>query len=136
SRPMTCYNCQETGHGSRDCTKPKVSRPRQQTNGGGGGTDEWGTSDSVKATTNGATDDFDWGGTGGDSGRQTPSAALSAETSGRRLCSNHSKRNNQSATARRNSLTSTATANGLTCLIQSKDIKTLNKLGDGSFGTH
>lgn len=35
---------------------------------------------------------------------------------------------------RRNSLTYMTPSNSLTCLIASKDIKQLNKLGDGSFG--
>lgn len=46
------------------------------------------------------------------------------------------KHNNrsQSLSSRRNSLIPNSTSNGLTCLINSKDIKTSTKLGDGSFG--
>ena len=46
--------------------------------------------------------------------------------------STQSKQNVQNS-SRRSSI-SNASSHGLTCLIQSKDIKTLNKLGDGSFG--
>ena len=44
------------------------------------------------------------------------------------------KQNSQTNASRRSSSNHTTVSNGLTCLINSKDIKTLNKLGDGSFG--
>ncbi|CAG2174157.1 unnamed protein product, partial [Oppiella nova] len=56
-----------------------------------------------------------------------PKSSISSST-------HSSKRTAHAVNPRRNSLTSTSSANGLTCLIQSKDIKTYNKLGDGSFG--
>jgi activated CDC42 kinase 1 len=46
----------------------------------------------------------------------------------------HNQSHSNSNTNRRNSLISSSSSNGFTCLINSKDIKTLNKLGDGSFG--
>ncbi|CAG2174221.1 unnamed protein product, partial [Oppiella nova] len=70
ARNITCYNCQEEGHGSRDCTNPKKEReggPRR-TNNNSSAADDWGSGGATTTASNGggAADDFDWG-TGGDS---------------------------------------------------------------------
>ncbi|CAG2180418.1 unnamed protein product, partial [Oppiella nova] len=70
ARNITCYNCQEEGHGSRDCTNPKKQRQGgpHRTNNNSSAADDWGSGGATTTAGNGggAADDFDWG-TGGDS---------------------------------------------------------------------